>query len=161
MFQQGDKARMFSTGGLIGAYTAARMVVFGPVGSYLILFSLVAISLLLSTEVLFTPLLTRSRDALVQRWTRWRAKRRTIKTNLEKIRDEKRAAKEKEEEPDEDVILVSPDEGLEDEDPSPRLATVREQVLDLAVVVVHAVDVAVVLGGGRKCGEHNQAEKDK
>jgi len=129
MFQHGDKAQMFSAGGIIGAYAAARMVVFGPVGSYLILFSLVAISLLLSTEVLFTPLLVRSRNALVQRWSRWRARRRTIKTNLEKVRDEKPAAerKEKKKPEEEDVILVAPDEGLEnEEDFFPRILTAEE-----------------------------------
>ncbi len=128
MFQHGDKARMFSAGGLIGSYAAARMIIFGPVGSYLILFALVAISLLLSTEVLFTPMLTRSRDALSQRWVRWRTKRRTIKTNLETTSDRKKTQpKEEGEAEEEEVILVGPTDGPdEQEDLFPRILTGAE-----------------------------------
>jgi len=121
-----DPAKMFAAGGLTGSYAAARMVVFGPVGSYLILLALVAISLLLSTEVLFTPLLARSRDSLLERWTRWRVKRRTIKTNLQLVKDE-RAAEEKKGKVEEDVVLVSPGDGLEDaEDFFPRILTAEK-----------------------------------
>jgi len=130
MLWQDHGEAMFSAGGIIGFYTGTRMAVFGPVGSYLILFALVAVSLLLSTEILFSPILSRFWESLQTRWKNRAARRRAIRTNLEKA-PEKRSKdkrKKKEEPVDrEEVILVAPAEDRNSgEDFFPRILTAEE-----------------------------------
>lgn len=121
ILNQGTSEKMVEAGGMMGSYAATRMMVFGPVGSYLILFSLVAIALLLSTEFLFSPILSQLAKSLREKWTRWIQKRRTIKSNVSKSSDEpkkspKKPSKEKNKPEIEETILMDPVEVEQEEE---------------------------------------------
>ena len=127
----GSSEKMVQAGGIIGAYAAARMVVFGPVGSYLILLALVAISLLLSTDILFTPMIVRMWEGITNRWKERRARRRKIRTNLETLieeRPKKKGKKKKLAGEDEEPIEIPLSEGDEEDDEKifPLILTAQE-----------------------------------
>ncbi len=101
-----DSERMIQGGGIVGSYAAQRMMVFGPVGSYLILLAMAAIALLLSTEVLFTPILSKLAENLRTRWQNRKARRRAILTNLEKLPPEPSRRQKKGKPPEEDLAIT-------------------------------------------------------
>jgi len=126
--------RMIQGGGIVGSYAAQRMMVFGPVGSYLILLAMAAIALLLSTEVLFTPILSKLAENLRTRWQNRKARRRAIQTNLEKLPPEPAKRKKKGKPPEEDLaITIEPEpdpaevEIEDDEDFFPEILTAQDR----------------------------------
>jgi DNA segregation ATPase FtsK/SpoIIIE, S-DNA-T family len=128
ILEYGDSSRMFAAGGVAGSYAAERMMIFGPVGSYLILCALVLIAILLSTEFLFTPVLVRAWKKIVLRLRASKNNLREIRTNIEPIRAEPLGRKKKkkkkkfgEDEKTDFMILAEEKAGEEEDSIFPRI----------------------------------------
>jgi S-DNA-T family DNA segregation ATPase FtsK/SpoIIIE len=106
---QGNQQASWIAGGLVGSWLTRLMLIFGQVGAYLVLTTVAALTLLLTTNFLFSDLfqaLSRRVQALRDWWESlpWEAEYEEIPYEEEEVVEEEEWVSEEEEEEEYDVI---------------------------------------------------------
>ena len=132
---RGDASVSWIAGGLIGSWLARMMLVFGKFGAYLVLTTVAALTLLLTTNFLFADLfeMVNSRFRAIGDWWRslpWEAEFREIPYD-----EEEEEVEEIWEEAEDDDLEIFPALGLDNSGEPLPVIEVDEEGLDLADIL--------------------------